>query len=90
MHKKANHTSKSSIKSFVTSIYPQTLAIMNAMLFPLSIAFVYIFLDFLRVARTDIVIANDTFAPIFDHLMVTLMIILCGSALLDVTLRETE
>lgn len=90
MHKKANRVPKSNFSAFISSIYPQTLTVLNSLLLPLCIAFIYIFFDFMGIAMTNIVMAKDAFAPIFDHLMVTLTIILCGSALIDVTLRETE
>jgi len=90
VYKRRRRMSKSKFFIFLSSIFPQTVILMNILLLPLTMAFVYIFFEFFSIASSDIVLAQDIFAPIFDHLMVTLMIIICGAALLDITLRETE
>ena len=90
MHTSANGSLFSKIKVFISTISPKTVAVMNCLLFPLTVAFLYISAKFYRAACFDIIMAKDDFAPIFEHLMVTLMIVICGSALLDLTIRETE
>ena len=78
------------ISRFINGISPKTIKIMNLFLFPLALAFVYIGISFYSAAKTDIIMATDDFYPIFEHLMVSLTIVICGSALLDLSLRESE
>ena len=75
---------------FLSGISQKTINVLNVFLLPLTIAFIYIGIKFYLAAQIDIVMAKDDFYPIFEHLMVSLMITVCGSALLDLSLKETE
>ena len=75
---------------FLDGISSTVIAILNAMLLPLSVAFIYICIKFYQTASIDIIWANSYYFAVFEHLMVTLIIVICGSALLDISLRETD
>ena len=79
---------KGAFVSFLKSISQKTINVLNILLLPLTVAFIYIGFEFWRAASFDIIAAKDYFFPIFEHLMVSLVIIICGSALLDLSLRE--
>ena len=90
MYKKKKVKLRKRFNTFIMSIFPQTITVMNSFILPLVVAFVYISFIFVKAASVDIVMAKDEFAPVFQHLWLTFVIVICGSALLDVTLRETE
>lgn len=81
---------KLKFSSFFSSISNSVIIIMNAMLLPLSVAFVYICIKFYQLACIDIIWANSYYYSIFEHLMVTLIIVIGGSALLDISLKESD
>ena len=81
--------SKGAFRRFIEGISRKTVTLMNALLLPLSAAFVYIGVKFYISARVDIVMARDDFFSSFEHLMISLAIVICGSALLDLSLRES-
>lgn len=75
---------------FLSSISQKTINLLNIFLLPLTVAFIYIGIRFYLAASIDIVMARDDFYPIFEHLMLSLVITICGSALLDLSLRESD
>ena len=83
-----NKQNKGAFRSFINGISRKTVAIMNVLLLPLTAAFVYIGINFYYAARVDIVTAKDDFFSSFEHLMLSLVIVICGSALLDLSLKE--
>ena len=87
MHKPNN---KGGFRSFISGISPKTIIVMNIFLTPLTIAFIYIGWEFIKAAGVDIIKAKDDFLPIFDYLLTSLVIVIGGSAILDISLREFE
>ena len=83
-----NNTVKNMVKVFIISISDKALTVMNAILLPLSAAFIYACVGFCRTAYIDYIFAKSYYAPIFEHLMISLIILICGGALLDISLRE--
>jgi len=81
---------RGSFRLFVEGISQKTISVMNIFLLPLTLGFIYMGIKFYIAASTDIIMAKDDFYPIFEHLMVSLAIVVCGAALLDLSLRETE
>lgn len=75
---------------FISGISQKTVTVMNLFLLPLTVAFVYIGIEFLQAASVDILMAKDDFLPIFEYLMTSLIIVMGGSAILDLSLRELE
>ena len=85
MHKSKN---RSVFSVFIGSIRQKTITVMNLFLMPLSAAFVYIGYKYCALARVNVIMATDSFYSSFEHLMISLTIVICGSALLDLSLRE--
>ena len=79
-----------SFSVFFSNISSTVITVLNTMLLPLSIAFIYISIEFYQLASIDIVLANSYYYSIFEHLMVTLIIVIAGSALLDISLKESD
>lgn len=75
---------------FLSGISQKTVNVMNLFLLPLCAAFIYIGIEYYRAACVDVIMATDDFVPIFEHLMTSLIIIFGGSAILDLSLRESE
>ena len=87
---KVNKSIKPKVNRFISSISCRALTLMNSLLLPLCIAFIYAGIGFCKSAMVDIIFAQSVYWPIFEHLLVSLVLIVCGGALLDVTLRELD
>lgn len=83
-----NKSLKLRLSQFISGISGKVLSLMNALLLPLCGTFIYTGVEFCRIATVDVVFAQSKYWPIFEHLLISLVIIVCGGALLDVTLRE--
>lgn len=90
MNKRNPLPPKHGFSTFVSSISDKTIFIMNLLLLPLTVSFIYIGIEFYKTACVNILMAKDSFMPIFEHLLATLLIVFGGAMVLDLTIKEVN
>ena len=91
MHKVPSDLKKSRLHSAIRKASPITVKFLNPLLLLLTIEFVYFALSFYIDVKSDPVKALSFYSPVFEHLMMSLMISIGSAITLDLLIsKDTE
>ena len=91
MHKSPSNLKKSRLRSAILKASPAAVKFLTALLFLLTIEFVWFAFAFYIDVKSDPVKALSFYSPVFEHLMMSLMISIGSAITLDLLIsKDTE